>query len=155
MEKQAFKNWKSYKELTNSFIKKWPIIAFSVNLRLYEGECWREVPLFLLFFFNYRSHPRRPESSAGIQFPFLPSYDTALQDARVPPEGNMPSTSNSGIDSGVIRIPRGLRICPVRIQTQRTPPLDPRTNHCGVNTRGSDGVVMDIESLSASQVMER
>lgn len=103
----------------------------------------------------YASHSRILESSTGIQFPFLPSYDTALQDARVAPEGNTPSTSNTGIDSGVIWINRGLRTCPARIQTEMTPPLDPSTNHSGVNTRGSDGVVMDIESLTANQVMER
>ncbi|XP_015774302.1 PREDICTED: uncharacterized protein LOC107352485 isoform X2 [Acropora digitifera] len=103
----------------------------------------------------YASHSRILEPSTGIQFSFLPSYDTALQDARVAPEGNTPSTSNTGIDSGAIWINRGLRTCPARIQSEMTPPLDPTTNHCGVNTRGSDGVVMDIESLTVNQVMER
>lgn len=154
--KQNKQTWRENRPLKiGNFIKNfWLFIAFSVNHWLCEGECSREATHFLLFF-NRRSHSRRLEASTGIQFPFLPSYDTALQDARVAPEGNTPSTSNTGIDSGVIWTNRGLRTCPARIQTEMTPPLDPTTNHSGVNTRGSDGVVMDIESLTANQVMER
>lgn len=57
-----------------------------------------------LFFLSHRSRSGRSdsESQQGFQFPFLPSYEMAVNDTRLNQQSAETSTSNSSIDDGVI-----------------------------------------------------
>lgn len=77
-----------------------------------------------------------PESTSGNQFPFLPSYELAIQDTRFPQGNCEASTLNTSMED------------------QRTSP-NSETNNLGVPTRTSswsigDGVVIDMRSLTAT-----
>lgn len=110
------------------------------------------VKLIFLLFSRSRSVREDPESQLANQFPFLPSYEMAMNEVRTSQESiNSTATENTNIDDGVIlEITSSSVTLPT--DNQRN---DLETNDFSVNTPESrnnldDGVVLDIRNSNAN-----
>ena len=98
---------------------------------------------------RFRSRSGRTDSETQLtsQFPFLPSYDMAINDARVNPQSTGTPTPNTSIDDGVIMVISNLGVTPTL--EDQSDPIE--TSYSGVNTPPSidnTGVIVDLSRLS-------
>lgn len=108
--------------------------------------------LIFLLFSRSRSVREDPESQLANQFPFLPSYEMAMNEVRTSQESiNSTATENTNIDDGVILEITSSSIT-LPTDNQRN---DLETNDFSVNTPESrnnldDGVVLDTRNSNAN-----